>query len=133
MAGTWTCRSCGASWPRTKQRCDCGKGRRPTRRRPAHARVLDEMPYEDWVALYGEVCGICGRPPGPRRRLDRDHDHRTGAARGLLCHLCNRSLPARVDARWLRRAAAYLDQAERTARKERDRGAGGLEKPPDAA
>jgi hypothetical protein len=70
-----------------------------------------ETPYELWVARFGERCGICGRPPGPNRRLDRDHDHRgAGAPRGLLCHQCNRALPSWVTADWLRKAAAYLER-----------------------
>jgi len=67
-----------------------------------------EVPYEQWVKRFGESCGICGRGPSPTRRLDRDHDHRTGEMRGLLCHLCNRNLPNHVDEAWLLRAATYV-------------------------
>jgi Recombination endonuclease VII len=67
-----------------------------------------QIPYERWVAVYGEFCGICGAIPGPRRRLDRDHDHRTGLARGLLCHRCNRALPPWITEVWLNDAATYL-------------------------
>lgn len=70
-----------------------------------------EIPYEEWVIRYGEVCGICGRPPGPSRRLDRDHDHRTGESRGLLCHRCNRGLPNWVTPDWLAKAKAYLEKS----------------------
>lgn len=72
------------------------------------------MPYEAFVEKYGERCGICGRGPSEKRRLDRDHDHRgAGRDRGLLCWYCNRLLPNRVDADWLRRAADYLERAGR--------------------
>jgi hypothetical protein len=84
-------------------------------------RALD-LPYEDYVALNGgERCGICGRPPTkatrdkPARRLDRDHDHRDGKPRGLLCGGrmgCNRRLGRVDDPRWLEAAAAYLRRAE---------------------
>jgi hypothetical protein len=71
------------------------------------------MPYEQWVEQFGERCGICGKPPKPGRRLDRDHDHATGEPRGLLCGMpCNRALTSRMTAEWLRAAAAYLDAAE---------------------
>jgi len=33
-------------------------------------------------------CGICGAPHGTVT-LVRDHDHRTGYIRGILCNLCN--------------------------------------------
>jgi hypothetical protein len=70
--------------------------------------VLD-TPYEEWVAKYGEVCGICGRPPNPNRRLDRDHSHEgDGFARGVLCHACNRALRHGITPEWLEAAAAYL-------------------------
>jgi hypothetical protein len=113
----WTCRVCGTRWPRTKQRCDCGI-RRPPARKPKHQLVLDTLPYEAWVERFGERCGICGRPPGPNRRLDRDHWHGgpyAGEPRGLLCHLCNRRLPEGVTTGWLNRAGAYLARAERAA------------------
>lgn len=70
--------------------------------------------YEAMVAARGGLCDICHRPEsmtlrGKRKRLSVDHDHDTGAVRGLLCSACNRALgwlgddPARVA-----EAAAYL-------------------------
>jgi hypothetical protein len=103
----WTCPKCGNVQPPNTRLCSCGGRRRP-KRRPSHQLVL-EMPYETWVARFGERCGICGRPPGPKRRLDRDHDHKTGDARGLLCHRCNRGLPNWVTVDWLKKAIAYLE------------------------
>lgn len=73
--------------------------------------VLD-IPYEVWVARFGELCGICGAAPKPGKRLCRDHDHRTGAMRGLLCFQCNRKLGNKDEA-WLRAAADYLARAGR--------------------
>jgi hypothetical protein len=93
-----------------KQKCvRCGASR-PAPRKPAHTAALND-PYDEWVRRYGERCGICGAEP-KTRRLDRDHDHRTGRARGLLCPLCNRMLNNRTAA-WLRAAADYLDRADR--------------------
>lgn len=113
---TWRCRrqskgvKCGHINPGVKRTCRvCGKPR-PTRNVPAHLAVLAEMPYEQWVTRFGERCGICGRVPSTRRRLDRDHDHRSGQARGLLCARCNRALPNWVTAQWLRAAADYLER-----------------------
>jgi hypothetical protein len=115
-ARTWTCpRSigglrCGAiNQPRTRKCHTCGKPR-PARRKAEHLRAL-EQPYETFVEINGgDFCFLCLRTPSPGRRLDRDHDHRTGIGRGLLCHRCNRALPSWVTPQWLRRAAHYLER-----------------------
>jgi hypothetical protein len=115
MARQWTCQKCRVVNPRVKAKCatpGC-EGRRPAPRRPKHQLVLQTTPYELWIAQFGERCGICGRPPGPKRRLDRDHDHRTGEPRGLLCHRCNRAMPDWVTVGWLRKAITYLLRARR--------------------
>ena len=43
-----------------------------------------------------DTCECCGQPPR-RRALHWDHDHRTGAFRGWLCHGCNVALGAIGD------------------------------------
>jgi hypothetical protein len=71
-----------------------------------------KIPYEVYIEINGgEHCGICGRKPLPHRRLDRDHDHRTGKPRGLLCHSCNRTLKHSVTISWMWAAIAYLRRA----------------------
>lgn len=63
------------------------RNRRPTRAK--HLGVTDEM-YAALLDRQGGVCAICGKPPKEGgRRLDVDHDHRTGEVRGLLCWTCN--------------------------------------------
>jgi hypothetical protein len=117
-AAGWTCRrvtrtvACGHHNPPRTRKCQaCGKPK-PARRRPAHFRALD-LTYAEFVELNGgNRCGICHRPPSWHRRLDRDHDHRTGQPRGLLCVRCNRALPNWVTAGWLRAAAAYLERPD---------------------
>jgi hypothetical protein len=113
----WTCQrqtkrvKCGTRNPRVKRKCvKCG-GSRPAQRKPAHTRALTD-PYDTWVSRYGTACGICGAGR-KTRNLDRDHDHRTGKPRGLLCNRCNRALPNWVTATWLRAAADYLERADR--------------------
>ena len=47
--------------------------------------------YEALVTLQANRCGICGGAP-KKRRLNIDHNHRTGKVRGLLCYRCNYAL-----------------------------------------
>ena len=52
-------------------------------------------------------CGICRNKMGPPVR---DHDHKTGCARGLLCHSCNRMLgDARDNPAILKSGILYLE------------------------
>ena len=69
---------------------------------------------EEVVALYSSpACASCGRPWGTTRDTQPviDHDHQTGAVRGVTCGACNLGLghfgddPDRLQA-----AARYLQQ-----------------------
>lgn len=67
---------------------------------------------DEWSALLtaqGGRCAICGRKdPGPKG-WQTDHDHATGAVRGILCVRCNNGLGAFLDDPILfQRAARYL-------------------------
>ncbi len=110
----WTCRKCGHKTLLRKRKCaSCGK-LKPKKRVPAHKKVLLELTYEDFIELNGgEFCWIhnrMGLPDPPRTtRLHRDHNHKTGQARGLLCYHCNRWLPDWVTPAQLRAAADYLE------------------------
>jgi hypothetical protein len=114
---TWRCqrqtggKKCLHDNPSRLRKCQqCGKSR-PPRKRPDHMKALD-LPYEHYIEINGgEHCGICGQPPKPGKRLHRDHDHKTGLGRGLLCFQCNRML-GNKQARWLRLAAYYLERHE---------------------
>lgn len=53
-------------------------------------RITREV-YEQMLTDQGGVCKICKRPP-LNRQLAVDHDHDTGAVRGLLCTRCNTAL-----------------------------------------
>jgi hypothetical protein len=82
---------------------------------------LIEADYEQMLALQGGVCAGCNRPPKDDRRLNIDHKHQPGdkkrepferadKVRGLLCHVCNRTLGfLRDNIVALRNLAAYLD------------------------
>lgn len=79
-----------------------------TKRKPRRAALgVTVEDYDRMLADQGGVCAICGNPPKVRR-LDTDHDHRTGRVRGLLCHRCNRTLANWISDEWLRAALVYI-------------------------
>ena len=47
--------------------------------------------YNRMLAEQNGGCAVCGVEP-TKRRHHIDHDHETGAVRGLLCHQCNLAL-----------------------------------------
>jgi hypothetical protein len=55
--------------------------------------------YSAMLAEQDGLCAICHRPEtavrhGKAMLLAVDHDHTTGAVRGLLCHNCNTKVAA---------------------------------------
>lgn len=50
--------------------------------------------YEEMLAAQGGGCAICGgtKSNGHGHHLCIDHDHVTGAVRGLLCSDCNKAV-----------------------------------------
>jgi hypothetical protein len=50
---------------------------------------LSTEEYEYISFKQGHKCAICGTKSTNGRRLSVDHDHSTGAIRGLLCQACN--------------------------------------------
>ena len=82
-------------------------GRKPTR---ARGLGVDDDRYHQMLEEQGGGCAICGTTP-KTRRLNVDHDHRTGAVRGLLCHACNRFLLPRWTPERLRVAANYIERS----------------------
>jgi len=67
--------------------------------------------YDAMLAFQDGRCYICDRKPRARDpRLAVDHDHRTGAIRGLLCAICNHDQLGLMseDAGYYYRAWLYL-------------------------
>jgi len=90
---------------------DPEQGREAKRRRNLRRRFgITTADYDTMLARQGGRCLICGKPP-VTRRLNVDHEHRTGRIRGLLCFQCNRQLlPALEHYRHLvERGLLYLD------------------------
>lgn len=66
--------------------------------------------YEGMLAAQRGVCKICGKPPG-KKRLDIDHNHKTGEVRALLCNRCNTMIgQCGEQSIVLRLAALYLEE-----------------------
>lgn len=67
--------------------------------------------YDAMLAAQGGVCALCDQVCPTGRRLAVDHDHATGAVRGLLCQFCNQGLGFfRDDTSLLLRAIEYLEK-----------------------
>jgi len=84
----------------------------PEQRRRNNLWTRYRMRPEDAEAMaeaQGGLCGICGEKP---QRPVIDHNHETGAVRGLLCHGCNIKLPAVEDKGFLEAALRYLGEKE---------------------
>jgi Recombination endonuclease VII len=67
--------------------------------------------YDQLAEEQAGGCAICGEPCKTRRVLSVDHDHTTGAVRGLLCDSHNKAIGLFCDdPTLLMAAAAYLLQ-----------------------
>jgi endogenous inhibitor of DNA gyrase (YacG/DUF329 family) len=67
--------------------------------------------YDALLLAQNGVCAICGKPP-TRRRLDIDHNHKTGQVRGLLCEGCNRHIGfIENNPDFIHKAANYLEES----------------------
>jgi hypothetical protein len=66
-----------------------------------------------WIEQHQGRCDVCGGPPDGRwKRLNIDHDHKTGLFRGLLCKRCNQAIGLfRDNPELMIEAAAYLRRA----------------------
>lgn len=61
----------------------------------------------------GGVCAACAGPPNDDRPFMVDHNHVTGAVRGLLCNSCNLTLgTAKEDMNRLRGLIEYIARCE---------------------
>lgn len=70
--------------------------------------------YEAMMLAQGRACAICAIKEAVYGGwFDVDHNHATGAVRGLLCRRCNIALGfAKDDVGYLDRMIAYLTRAE---------------------
>ena len=74
--------------------------------------------YEKMLMAQHGKCKICGAKEPDNKRLDVDHDHKTGFVRGLLCTSCNRMIGHSGDNPIvLKKAAEYLKSSRRSRKK----------------
>lgn len=68
--------------------------------------------YDEILEAQGGGCAVCGATEQRSgRRLNVDHDHKTGRVRGILCNRCNAyGMPVVDDPNWLERLLAYRDR-----------------------
>jgi hypothetical protein len=73
--------------------------------------------YEILLLSQGNVCAVCKNDKPADEVWHVDHDHATGAARGVLCRACNTGLGCFKDnPESLRSAVEYLVGESRPAR-----------------
>lgn len=92
----------------------------PDRDKNSHLQRKFGISLTDYIQMAverGNKCDICGQPEtqmrgGKVKALAVDHDHKTGAVRGLLCCDCNQALGKLGDSvDRLKAAIAYLDRS----------------------
>lgn len=71
---------------------------------------LKEGDYARLLELQRGRCALCRRANGATKKLAVDHDHRTGAPRGLLCGPCNKGVigHSREEIAYFERCIKYL-------------------------
>ena len=109
MDDTKRCARCGECKPGSefhKANRDRALVHKARRQRSVEYGLLDSVALE----LRARSCDICGALPGSGSRAHYiDHDHETGAVRGILCHGCNTAIGHLHDSpELLARAAWYL-------------------------
>lgn len=75
---------------------------------------LTEDQFQERFNLQGRACAICNKEHVcGEKAFHTDHDHVTGAIRGILCQACNKALGlAQDNPKILMSMAAYLIQNE---------------------
>lgn len=101
------CVDCRNAWYRAWNKRNANKQRA---RHLRQTRAMTTQEYDALLEAQQGVCAICLRPP-KTKALAVDHDHATGAIRGLLCFSCNAALGKfQDDVSRLHRAINYLDR-----------------------
>lgn len=120
------CRLCGEGFiPESPAQFYCSRRCADDAHTDRYLRRCYGIGWDDYCRMHKEqkgLCAICGSPGFTMKechtlKLVVDHDHETGAVRGLLCHNCNRGLGLFHDrCEDLVRALQYL-KVQRPSRK----------------
>lgn len=102
------CRDCFNAYARETRNRKVSPQQRERNNLWTRYRLRPEDLAQMLAAQHG-LCGICRQPP---RRPVVDHDHETGAVRGILCHHCNIRLPTVEDSAFVASALRYLGRGE---------------------
>ena len=81
----------------------------PEDRRRWNLKTRYGMAHQEYAEMLEKQRGLCALCAGEMIRPVVDHDHSTGAVRGILCHPCNIKLPTIEDMGWVMLAWAYLE------------------------
>lgn len=90
------------------------RSRNPGRSRRWHLAANYGITPEQWDEMFraqGSRCAVCETTQPDRRGWSTDHDHETGAVRGILCHRCNIIIGSLGDTK--ERVDAYYAQISR--------------------
>lgn len=117
-AGERWCAGCQSFIPTfyaTGSRCKACASRAAHAQHIQRTYGLDEDEYRAMLKWQGGRCWICRRLPQKGRRLAVDHDHATGAVRGLICaHQewgCNRAVLGNIPTlEMARRVVMYYEK-----------------------
>lgn len=114
------CGICGQ--PSRKAYCPACAAKAARRQRLKQLGITDTQ-YAQALLAQGAKCAICRTSQAKlKQALHADHDHATGAFRGLLCHRCNMGLGFFRDRQVLLRVAIrYLRGASRLRRAAKQR------------
>lgn len=100
------CKVCHNAYQRaTRKRRETPEAKRAQNMRARYG--IEPEEFERVLETQGGMCAICKEPPN---RPVLDHDHDSGAVRGVLCHGCNVKLAPVEDMAFRASALAYLEK-----------------------